>query len=110
MGRTWDDFDRIVAALKDLEADETLVVVSTDLSHYLPYAHARAADAVTVEQILALDASIDHDQACGATPLNCALRVARARGLAPRPLKRKARPPTHRPGPRPRAACGLRCA
>ena len=26
--RTWDDFDRIVAALKDLEADETLVVQS----------------------------------------------------------------------------------
>jgi AmmeMemoRadiSam system protein B/AmmeMemoRadiSam system protein A len=67
--------------------DETLVVVSTDLSHYLPYAHARAADAATVEQILALDASIDHDQACGATPLNGALRVARARGLAPRLLE-----------------------
>ena len=66
--------------------DETLVVVSTDLSHYLPYAHARAADAVTVERILALDASLDHDQACGATPLNGALRVARARGLTPRLL------------------------
>ncbi len=26
--RTWEDFDRIVAALKDLEADETLVVQS----------------------------------------------------------------------------------
>ncbi len=26
--RTWDDFDRIVSALKDLEADETLVVQS----------------------------------------------------------------------------------
>lgn len=26
--RTWDDFDRIVAGLKDLEADETLVVQS----------------------------------------------------------------------------------
>ncbi len=26
--RTWDDFDRIVAALKDLEADETLLVQS----------------------------------------------------------------------------------
>lgn len=66
--------------------DETLVVVSTDLSHYLPYAHARAADAATVEQILALDANIDHDQACGATPLNGALRVARARGLTARLL------------------------
>ncbi|MBX3592476.1 MAG: AmmeMemoRadiSam system protein B [Burkholderiaceae bacterium] len=66
--------------------DETLIVVSSDLSHYLPRPQARAADAATVERILALDASIDHDQACGATPLNGALRVARARGLAPRLL------------------------
>ncbi|MCO5108925.1 MAG: AmmeMemoRadiSam system protein B [Burkholderiaceae bacterium] len=66
--------------------DETLFVVSTDLSHYLPYAQARATDLATVEQILALDANIDHDQACGATPLNGALRVARARGLTPRLL------------------------
>lgn len=66
--------------------DETLVVISSDLSHYLPYAQARAADAATVERILALDATIGHDDACGATPLNGALQVARTRGLAPRLL------------------------
>lgn len=66
--------------------DETVVVISTDLSHYLPHAQARAADAATVDRILALDPSIDHDQACGATPLNGALRVAQARGLTPRLL------------------------
>ena len=66
--------------------DETLVVVSSDLSHYLPYAQARAADSATVERILALDASLDHEQACGATPLNGALQLARARRLTPRLL------------------------
>lgn len=63
--------------------DETVVVISTDLSHHLPHAQARAVDAATVERILALDPTIDHDRACGATPLNGALRVARARGLKP---------------------------
>lgn len=66
--------------------DETLVIVSTDLSHYLPYAAARAADAATLERILALDPSIDHDGACGATPLNGALQIAKAHGLRPRLL------------------------
>jgi AmmeMemoRadiSam system protein A len=63
--------------------DETLVVVSTDLSHYLPDAHARATDAATIARILRLDDSIGHDAACGATPLDAALRVARRHGLVP---------------------------
>lgn len=66
--------------------DETLVLISTDLSHFLPQADARAADAATVARILALDAAISHDGACGATPLNGALRVAKAHGLRPRLL------------------------
>jgi AmmeMemoRadiSam system protein B/AmmeMemoRadiSam system protein A len=66
--------------------DETLVVVSTDLSHYLSYGEARVADAQTVQHILQLDPSLDHDQACGATPLNGALRVARRHGLRARLL------------------------
>ncbi len=65
---------------------ETLIVVSTDLSHYLPYAEARARDRVTVERILRLDPALDHTQACGATPLSGALLAARAHGLAPRLL------------------------
>ena len=66
--------------------DETLIVVSTDLSHYLPYAEARAKDRATVERILRLDPTLDHRQACGATPLAGALLAARAHGLAPRLL------------------------
>ena len=66
--------------------DETLVVISTDLSHYLPYAEARATDRATVERILRLDPALDHDQACGATPLAGALLAARAHGLVPRLL------------------------
>lgn len=62
---------------------ETLIVVSSDLSHYLPYRAATISDAQTVRDMLALDPVIDHEHACGATPVNGLLRVARRRGLTP---------------------------
>lgn len=65
---------------------ETLIVISTDLSHYLGYGPARVADAQTVRQILQPGPAITHEQACGATPLNGALLAARRRGLQPRLL------------------------
>jgi AmmeMemoRadiSam system protein B/AmmeMemoRadiSam system protein A len=63
--------------------DETLIVVSSDLSHFLPYAQARAVDADTVQRVLRLDPALDHEQACGATPLAAAITLARTHGLAP---------------------------
>jgi AmmeMemoRadiSam system protein B len=66
--------------------DETMIVVSSDLSHYHPYSEARAIDRRTVDRILALDGGIDHEQACGATPINAALAVARRIRLRPRLL------------------------
>lgn len=61
--------------------DETLIVISSDLSHYLPYATARETDSNTARHIVALDAHIDHQQACGATPVNGLLLSARRHGL-----------------------------
>ncbi len=63
--------------------EETLVVVSSDLSHYLPYAAACAADRATVDAMLALESTLDHAQACGATPVNGLLAFARRRRLRP---------------------------
>ena len=65
---------------------ETLIVVSSDLSHYLPYEDARRIDAATARRIADLDPTIDHDQACGVTPVNGLLLVAKKRGLRVRPL------------------------
>jgi AmmeMemoRadiSam system protein B len=62
---------------------ETLFVVSSDLSHYHRYAEAREIDRATGEAILALSATLDHEQACGATPINGLLLAARRRGLQP---------------------------
>ena len=66
--------------------DETLIVISSDLSHYLPYAEAQARDRATIERVLRLDTELDHDEACGATPLAGALVAARHHGLKARLL------------------------
>jgi AmmeMemoRadiSam system protein B/AmmeMemoRadiSam system protein A len=60
---------------------ETLVVISSDLSHYLPYDQARKTDAESVASMLQLEAVLSHDQACGATPVNGLLAFARRRRL-----------------------------
>ena len=62
---------------------ETLIVVSSDLSHYHGYAEARAIDRATADDILALSPTLDHEQACGATPINGLLLCARERGMRP---------------------------
>ena len=67
---------------------ETVVVVSSDLSHYLRDDEARAVDERTVAQVLALDGTLDHHQACGATPANGLLVAARRRGMTARLLGR----------------------
>ncbi len=61
--------------------EETLVVISSDLSHYMPYEAACARDRRTVESILALDAHVDPDEACGAMPINGLLTLARRRAM-----------------------------
>lgn len=74
-----------VAEVIDLlwDGPETLIVVSSDMSHYYPYAEARRIDQATAHSVLALSATLRTEQACGATPLNGLLLAARKRGLQP---------------------------
>jgi len=62
---------------------ETLIVVSTDLSHFHDYATASRRDAETCRRILALEPALDGEDACGCVGLNGLLRLAQRRGLAP---------------------------
>ena len=62
---------------------ETLVLVSSDLSHYHPYREAAAIDRETAQHVLELRPTLDHEQACGATPINGLLQVAPKHGLVP---------------------------
>jgi AmmeMemoRadiSam system protein B len=61
---------------------ETLVVVSSDLSHYLPAETARRVDRETAGEIVGLRGPLEPQQACGARPINGLLEAARRRGLA----------------------------
>ena len=62
--------------------DETLIVISSDLSHYHDYHTARSMDSATCQAIEAMEpASIHYDQACGRNPLNGLLRAAKNHGL-----------------------------
>jgi MEMO1 family protein len=62
--------------------DETLVVISSDLSHYLDYATARTIDVETSAAIEGLrPEAIGHHQACGRTPLGGLLLEAQRHGL-----------------------------
>jgi len=61
--------------------DETLIVISSDLSHFLPDALARQIDRKTADAIAAMNPHLNHEQACGATPVNGLLLAARRHGL-----------------------------
>jgi len=79
--------ERVAEVLERLwGGTETLIVISSDLSHYHPYETARKIDLVTVRAILDFDARISHKQACGATPVAGALIAAKRKGLIPRLL------------------------
>src|SRR3954453_23081108 len=65
---------------------ETLIAISTDLSHYHPYAEARQIDRSTVTRIARFATDLDHEESCGATPLNGFLALAQDRKLSIRLL------------------------
>ncbi|MCG6988826.1 MAG: AmmeMemoRadiSam system protein B [Gemmatimonadetes bacterium] len=64
---------------------DTLVVVSSDLSHYLPYQEARRVDADTAAAVESLDIdAVAPHRACGAVALRGLMVAARRRGLEAR--------------------------
>ncbi len=73
----------VAEVLRRLWDDDTLIVVSSDLSHYLRYQEARRRDLATAEAIERLDeTAIGFDDACGALPVRGLLVEAKRRGLA----------------------------
>jgi hypothetical protein len=76
--------DEVAEVLERLwGGEETLVVISSDLSHFLPYDQACQADRRTVTRIAARATDLRPEDACGAHALNGALAVARRHGLTP---------------------------
>lgn len=63
--------------------EETLIVISSDLSHYLDYDAARSLDLQTCQAIETLDANaIGDTQACGRAPVKGILEIAKRRGMS----------------------------
>jgi MEMO1 family protein len=74
-------------ALAPLIDDRTLLVVSSDLSHYHSYADAERLDRSCVDAILALDVrKMETQEACGRVPILTLLHLAQARGWRPQLL------------------------
>ncbi len=62
--------------------EETLIVISSDLSHYEHYEKAKILDLATSENIEQLKPeTIRHTDACGRNPINGLLALARKKGL-----------------------------
>ena len=75
------DTERLAQALADRLDNKTLLVVSTDLSHYYPYDIAREKDARCVSAICDLDVDrMKPEEACGKTGVLALLSLARSKG------------------------------
>jgi AmmeMemoRadiSam system protein B len=74
--------EHVAAALAQVWGDAaTLVLVSSDLSHYHPYTQARQIDAATIAAILRRETTLAGEQACGAVGINGLLHLASQRQL-----------------------------
>lgn len=78
--------EAVAEVLARIWSNDTLVVISTDLSHFLSYDDAVRVDDSTAKRILELDTTIPTDRACGAMPLSGFLLEAARRGLTGRLL------------------------
>jgi MEMO1 family protein len=76
--------EEVAQVLERLWGDEeTLLVISSDLSHYLAYDQAQATDRETAHSILNRRPNLNPYQACGAAPVNGLLLAATRKRLEP---------------------------
>jgi MEMO1 family protein len=74
--------EQVAAALAEVWGDAaTLVLVSSDLSHYHPYEQARQIDTATSASILRREPTLVGEQACGSVGINGLLHLAGQRDL-----------------------------
>jgi hypothetical protein len=68
-------------SLNKIINDDTLVVASSDLSHYHPYKEAKALDQACVQVVLKSDIGLmAGEEACGKGPILTLMHIARMRG------------------------------
>jgi len=67
----------VAETLNKYSKDTTFIIVSSDLSHYLPYDDAQRIDNKTTESILDGELDISHDRACGADGILILMHLAK---------------------------------
>jgi len=76
------DAERVAGVIDALwGGPETLVVISSDLSHFLPYGRAQEVDGNTCRRILDKASSLSGEEACGAYVINGLMRSQHCRDL-----------------------------
>ncbi len=78
--------DSYVSALETVIDKNTLVIASTDLSHYLPYEKAKSLDRETIKKIKNLETdafSAQSNRACGRIPVSVLIKIADRKGWEP---------------------------
>ncbi|MDR2379951.1 MAG: AmmeMemoRadiSam system protein B [Bifidobacteriaceae bacterium] len=79
----WAESGAVATMIDSVYGDpKTLVVISSDLSHYLPYWNAIERDERTIARMLGASGEIKGEDACGVYPVNGWREIAHRRGLA----------------------------
>jgi len=75
--------EQVAPVIEEFLGEEgTLVLISSDLTHYLPYEEARRRDEETARAVERLDpGGLDQDSACGLVGVQALLLAGRRRGL-----------------------------
>jgi AmmeMemoRadiSam system protein B len=76
-----DSVAKVLSLLADLPG--TMIIISTDLSHFLSYDQATLLDGKTIERIERRDDTIKPEDACGCHALNGMLHFSKLRGWQP---------------------------
>ena len=80
--------EELAKVLEPYVSDEnTVIVVSADLSHYLDYDTARILDRETADLIEQNHPEVENHMSCGATGINAALLLAKNKHLRPETLE-----------------------
>lgn len=75
------DPERVAKALAAILDDKTIVVASSDLSHYHPYNAAKDLDSRCVQAICAMNTDdMKGQEACGKTPILALMHLAKMKG------------------------------
>lgn len=78
-----EDEEQLAQTIEKYLDKQTVIIVSSDLSHYLPYKEANIVDKKTVNTILDLETDITPEQACGAYGIRILIELARLQHWKP---------------------------